>query len=299
MSQAVQMDIARRDFGYPPRFTWIQGAILLVLVIWLYHSILFRLAIQWYDDPNYTHGFFVPAFSIFVFWRERYRLDTLSPKPSFWGIWLVVFALTLLIFGDLGAELFLARLSFVVLIAGLLWLFRGVAFLRAGIFPLAFLLLMIPIPSIIFDQISLPLQFLASRLTATILPWFGVPVLREGNIINLPLMSLEVAQACSGIRSLLSLVTLAGIYGYVIGATRLQRSVLIVAAVPIALLANVLRVVVTGLLAQYWGPDKAEGFFHLFSGLLIFMASLFMLFSVQRMLSWVSSGRAAVRASQP
>jgi len=299
MSQVLPLQIVRRDFVSRARFPWLRAGVLLVLLFWLYHSILFRLMLQWYDDPNYTHGVFVPAFSAFVLWRERSKLEKLSAKPSSWGLLLVGFALALLIFGDLGAELFLARFSFVLLIAGLAWLFLGAAYLQAGIFPLAFLVLMIPVPAILFDQISLPLQFLASRLTATILPWLGVPVLREGNIINLPLMSLEVAQACSGIRSLLSLITLAGIYGYVIGATKLRRAILIVAAVPIALLANVLRVVVTGLLAQYWGPDKAEGFFHLFSGLLIFMAALLMLFSVHRTLSWSGSRRAVVSGLRP
>jgi exosortase len=196
------------------RTLWWRAAVLTALVCWLYSSILFRLGLQWWTDPNFSHGFFVPAFSIFVLWQNRAKLLALPRSPSFWGLPIVVIGLVTLVVGVLGAELFLSRTSLLVLIAGLVIYFLGWNFFRAVLFPWAFLVLMIPVPAIIFNQITFPLQLLASKVAASVLPLFGVPVLREGNVINLPEMALEVAEACSGIRSLMSLTTLAIIYGY-------------------------------------------------------------------------------------
>src|SRR6266480_6673242 len=152
---------------------------------------------------------------------------------------------------------------------------------------------MIPIPAIVFNQITFPLQLLASKVAATVLPLLGVPVLREGNVINLPAMVLEVAEACSGIRSLLSLATLAIIYGYLMESRISIRVILALASLPIAIAANSLRIVGTGLLVQYWDPQKAEGFFHLFSGWLIFVISLLMLFLFHRVMRLFGPDREA------
>ena len=254
------------------------------LIGWLYSSILFHLAKQWSNDPNFSHGFFVPAFSLFVLWQDRDRLAREPRDPSSWGLLIVVFALVVLVAGVLGAELFLSRVSLLLLIAGLVIFLRGWHWFRAVLFPWAFLFLMIPIPEIVFSQITFPLQILASKVAALLLPLLSVPVLREGNVINLPAMPLEVVEACSGIRSLLSLVTLAIIYGYLVETRTWVRVVLALAAIPIAVAANSLRIVGTGLLVQYWDPDKAEGFFHTFSGWLIFVVALAMLFLFHRLL---------------
>lgn len=264
-----------------------QGIALAILVGWLYFPILSRLAYQWWSDPNFSHGFFVPAFSLYVLWQDRVQLASLPRKPSSWGLPITIFGLSILVVGSLGAELFLSRVSFLLVIAGLVVFFRGWRYFRAALFPWAFLLLMIPIPAIIFNQITFPLQILASKVAANVLPLAGVPVLREGNIINLPAMPLEVAQACSGIRSLLSLGTLAVIYGYLMETRNGMRTVLALASIPIAVVANSLRIVGTGLLVQYWDPDKAEGFFHAFSGWLIFVVSLGLLFLLHRLLALV------------
>jgi len=262
-----------------------QGAVLLGLGAWLYAPILGRLAQQWWNDPNFSHGFFVPAFAAFVVWRDRKRLIALPRSSSLWGLPLILIALVMLLLGVFGAELFLSRSSLIVLLAGLLLLFMGARVFRGVLFPLLFLLLMVPIPVIIFSQITFPLQIFASKVAAGCLPAMGVPVLREGNVINLPAMPLEVAEACSGIRSLLSLTTLAIMYGVLLEKRVGLRVALAIASVPIAVAANGLRIVGTGLLVQYWDPDKAEGFFHVFSGWLIFVVSLLMLFLVHRLLS--------------
>jgi exosortase len=278
---------------------WWQAAILLVLIAWLYSSIVFHLIVQWSRDPNFSHGFLVPGFSLFVLWRDRTRLRGLPRKPVWWGFLLVTVSLCILVIGVLGAELFLSRFSLLLLIAGLVVVFLGESYLRVMLFPLVFLILMVPIPSIIFNQITLPLQILVSKLAAAALPLLGVPVLREGNIINLPAMSLEIAEACSGIRSLFSLITMAIIYGYVLSSRRWARVGLALAAIPIAIVANSFRIIVTGLLVQYSSPDKAEGFFHTFSGWLVFLVSLGMLFLLQRVFAWVSRERSALRGFQP
>jgi exosortase len=275
------------------RYSWWQPAVLLLLILWLYFPILSHLVRQWWHDPNFSHGFFVPAFSLYVLWQDRARLAGLPRAPSSWGLLLMVLGLCMLIVGVLGAELFLSRCSLLLLIAGLVVFFLGWNFFRAVLFPWAFLILMIPIPAIIFNQITFPLQVLASKVAAVLLPLAGVPVLREGNIITLPAIPLEVAEACSGIRSLLSLATLAIIYGYLMETRTSIRVVLALASAPIAVAANSLRIVGTGLLVQYWDPDKAEGFFHAFSGWLIFVVSLAMLFVLHQLLRLGRRGKEA------
>lgn len=257
---------------------WWQIAVLLSLSLWLYGRTLAHLVGQWWHDPNFSHGFFVPLFSAFVVWQERDRLQRIAIKPAWSGGVILACGLCVLIVGQLGAELFLARVSLLFLGAGLIVLFLGWKFLSAVSFPLAFLLLMIPIPTIVFNQITFPLQLLASRVAATVLPLFSVPILREGNVIILPSMALEVAEACSGIRSLMSLLTLAIIYGYLKEKRLAVRWLLALAAIPISVAANSVRIIGTGLLVQYWDPDKAQGFFHAFSGWLIFVVSLAMLY---------------------
>jgi exosortase len=211
-----------------------QIAALAVLSLWLYWSTVAHLVGQWWDDPNFSHGFFVPLFSAFVLWQDRERLTRLAPHPSWSGLALIVSSLGLLIVGQLGAELFLARFSLLLLLAGFVILFLGWDFFRAVSFPWALLLLMIPIPTIVFNKVTFPLQLLASQVAATVLPLLGVPILREGNVINLPAMALEVAEACSGIRSLISLITLAIIYSYLMEKRLWVRWLLALASVPIA-----------------------------------------------------------------
>ena len=264
-----------------------QILVLSGLLLWLYGSVLQHLVAQWAHDPNYSHGFFVPAFSLFVIWTDKERLRRLPLKPSWTGLLVLAFGLVVLTGGILGAELFLSRFSLLLVTAGLVVLTCGWNHMRFVLFPWLFLLFMIPIPTIVFNQLTFPLQLLASRAAAFALPLLGVPVLREGNIIQLPAMALEVAEACSGIRSLMSLATLAIIYGYLMETRTAIRVILAIAAIPIAVLANSLRIVGTGLLVQYWDPDKAQGFFHTFSGWLIFVVSLIMLFVLHRALQLI------------
>ena len=274
---------SRSSLGLPR----LQGWSLFLLLVWLYHSILYHLAVQWISDPNFSHGLFVPAFSLFVLWQDRKKLKNLASEPSWLGFPLIVLALLMLVLGVLGVELFTSRLSLLVLLAGAIILFRGWAFFRAVLFPWAFLILMIPLPSLILQKFTFPLQMLASKLSTLILQLVGVPALREGNVIHLPYMSLEVAEACSGIRSLLSLLTLAIIYGYLMEKRIWVRVALACSAVPIAVVANGLRIFGTGIVGEYWDPDKAQGFFHEFQGWLIFVVTLILLFAVHRLINLI------------
>ena len=261
-----------------------QAALIFGLLLWMYLPILTRLVAQWWQDPNFSHGFFVPLFAAFVVWQERSRLSRIRPEPAWSGLAILAAGLCLLILGQMGAETFLSRTSLLIVLAGLTVLFFGWNTFRALLFPWAFLFLMIPIPAIVFNQITFPLQLLASKVASTTLPWMGVPVLREGNVIILPAMALEVAEACSGIRSLMSLLTLAVIYGYLMEKKNSVRVALALLSIPIAVVANSFRIVGTGLLVQYWDPDKAQGFFHEFSGWLVFVVSLLMLYLLHRVI---------------
>ncbi len=254
------------------------------LLVWLYYPVVVRLVLQWWHDPNFSHGFFVPIFAAYVLWLNRGALRNLPTSPSWYGVAVLLLGLALLILGNLGAELFLSRFSILVVSAGLVISCLGWSYQRRILFPWIFLILMIPIPAIIFNQITFPLQILASKLASAVLPLMGVPTFREGNIIQIPAMALEVAEACSGIRSLLSLATLAIIYSYLMDTSVAVRATLASASVPIAIAANSLRIVGTGLTVQYWDAEKAEGFFHAFSGWLIFVVSLSMLFALHRVL---------------
>jgi exosortase D (VPLPA-CTERM-specific) len=280
----------------------IQGWSLVLLVGWLYYSILYHLGVQWISDPNFSHGFFVPAFSLYVIWQDRQKLKAIPSEPSWLGLPLVIVALLMLVLGVLGVELFTSRFSLLILLAGLIILFRGWTFFRAVLFPWAFLILMIPLPNLILQKFTFPLQMLASKMSTFLLQVIGVPALREGNVIHLPYMSLEVAEACSGIRSLLSLLTLAIIYGYLMEKRNWVRVVLACAAIPIAVVANGLRIFGTGIVGEYWDPDKAQGFFHEFQGWLIFVVTLILLFALHRVINLIwkpKSGAKEETSAQP
>ncbi len=263
--------------SHMPMWQWL---VLAAVTGYLYYDIILRLVNAWYTQPDFSHGFLVPLFSGYVVWFNKDKLAAMTPKPSVIGIIGILGGLSGLIVGTLGSELFISRTSLLFLIAGFVVFFLGWNFFRAVLFPWLFLFLMVPIPAILFNQITFPLQLLASQLASFLLPIFGVPVLREGNVIQLPAMPLEVAEACSGIRSLMSLTTLAIVYGFFLETKAWPRVWLALSAIPIAVAANAFRIVGTGLMVQFWDPDKALGFFHEFSGWVIFIVSLGLLFGV-------------------
>jgi exosortase len=268
------------------KFFWWQTALLFLLTAWLYAPIVFQLAVQWWQDPNYIHGFFVPAFSLLLLWEDRARLAALPLKPSWSGLMILLIALAALTVGVLSSEFFLPRISLLLLVCGMVVFLAGWEYLLAVSFPLAFLILMVP-SSTIFGRVTFPLQIVASKTACSLLAMAGVSVVREGNILILPSARMEVAEACSGIQSLFSLVTLAIVYGYLVETKIRVRILLALAAIPISVLANALRISATGIVLERWGIEKAQGTFHIFSGWLIFMASLAMLFALHRLLRFL------------
>ena len=259
----------------------------------LYWHIAFKLVSDWYNLGDDSHGFLIPVFVLFLLWTERERYLKVPIRTEWAGLALVAISLLTLLVGVFGADLFLQRISFVLLVSGLVWTLLGRPMLKALRFPIGVMLLGIPLPTLVLNHITFPLQLLASRVASGMLQLVGVPVLREGNVINLPAMQLEVAEACSGIRSLMSLLTVAIIFGYLVERTNLRRITLALASIPIAVAANSIRIFGTGLCVQYWDPEKAMGFFHEFSGWLIFLVSLTLLYGVHLVMGRFSSKESA------
>jgi exosortase len=262
------------------QISWGPILLLAALLVLLYYRIGIKLVTDWYELPDFSHGFLIPFFAAYLVWDNRAKIRSTPIQPTWAGIWLVALGLFELLVGIFGADLFFQRTSFILLAIGVIWTLLGKQMLGRLKFVLFVLCLAIPWPTILFNQITFPLQLFASHIASVVLPVFHVPVLQEGNVINLPAMPLEVAQACSGIRSLMSLFTVAVMYGYFLERDTWRRVVLAFSSIPIAIAANVARIVGTGLCVQYWDPQKALGFFHDFQGWLMFVVSLVCLYAV-------------------
>jgi len=277
------------DRKYLTGIILITGAILLV-----YWPFLRSLVNAWIEDGNYSHGFLIPPLAAYFAWERRGQLQKLPIAPSSFGLVLIVGAILVLLVGVLGSELFLTRISLLVLFAGIVQFLFGTAHLRVLMFPLLFLILMIPLPAIIFNKIALPLQFFASRVGESAISAANIPVLREGNVLVLAHTKLEVAEACSGIRSLVSLITLGVVFAYFADTRFWVRLAIVLTTIPVAILANGARVAGTGILASWYGPEAAEGFFHEFSGWVVFVVAFVMILGIQRLiLRFVPKPRAA------
>ena len=269
------------------RMAWWPVLLLTALILLLYHRVAVKLVIDWHELPDFSHGFLIPPLAAYLLWDKRDTLRRTPLVPTWAGLWLVVLGLFELLVGIFGADLFFQRTSFILLAVGLVWTLLGKKMLGELKFVLFVLVLAIPLPTILFNQITFPLQLFASHIAAEVLPVFNVPVLQEGNVINLPAMPLEVAEACSGIHSLMSLFTVAVIFGYMFERSTPRRVALALCSIPIAVAANVARIVGTGLCVQYWDPQKALGFFHEFSGWLMFVVSMICLYGVHSAMNLV------------
>ena len=269
---------------------------LMAAFLYLYAAVLPPLITDWLDDPNYSHGFLVPGLSAYFVWDRRQTLAGLRPQPHWGGLVLLWCGLGMLLLVHLGAELFLMRSSMVVVLTALVWYLLGRHYVHALAFPLAFLLFMIPLPAILLNTITLPLQLLATQLSTFALQLVHLPVYREGNIIYLPHTTLEVVEACSGLRSLVSLLALAVVLAYITQRRLSTRWILALSAVPIALAANAFRIWATGVLAHQYGTHAAEGFYHTFVGWLVFVVTLGLLLGEEGLLlllqqRWGHTGR--------
>jgi exosortase len=254
-----------------PTLAWVS-----VLLLLCYAPVLDRLARQWTYDADMGHGFFVPVVAAWIAWQKRDRIAGRLPRPNWWGLAIVAWSGFQLYIATLGAELFLARTSFVICLIGTVLLLGGTEYLRIFSFPLFLLFFMVPIPTVVYNQITFPLQMIASRAAEGAISLLQIPVIREGNVLELANQQLNVVEACSGIRSLLTLTFLSLVYGYFFEKRAWIRIALFLATIPIAIAANASRVTITGILAQF-KPEMAEGLFHEAQGWVIFMIALAML----------------------
>jgi exosortase len=273
-----------------PQASWIPVLWFGVLLAVCYAPVLVFLVKQWAQSEDMGHGFFVPVVAGFIVWQRRAALAAIKPVTNYWGLAVVIVGGLFMVVGTLGAQIFIARVAFLVSLAGIVLFLGGTRMMKALAFPLFLLLFMIPIPSMIYARITLPLQLFASAVAENILALLGIPVLRDGNVLELASQRLSVVEACSGIRSLLSLSFLSLVYGYFFDRKAWMRWVLLAATIPIAIAANATRVTLTGLISEY-RTDLAEGFFHTVEGLVLFGVSLALLVTFHQAVNRIYQAR--------
>jgi exosortase len=274
----------------------VQLAAVVVCFAVLYRGVIVKLVSDWATDDNYSHGFLIVPIALFLTWERRAKLMALPLQPSLLGLVLVLGSIAVLAAGSLGAELFLTRVSMIGALAGAIVFLCGWRHLQALVFPVAFLILMVPLPSIVFNKITFPLQMWASQAGELGISALNIPVLREGNIIVLAHAKLEVVEACSGIRSLVSLLTLGIVYAYFIDGRMSVRWLISLSAVPVAIISNAMRITGTGVAAHYYGAGAAEGFFHSFSGWAVFAVAFVAMLAVKQLVVQMANMTARVRA---
>jgi exosortase len=259
-----------------PQLPWTAIGWFAALLLVCYIPVLTQLIHVWSKDGDMGHGFFVPIVAGYIVWQRRAELAAIRPEPNYLGLIAIAVGAILMVIGTLGAQIFIARVAFLISLAGVVYFLGGKPIMRVVAFPLFLLVFMIPIPVIIYSRITLPLQLFASTVAEHILALLGIPVLRDGNVLELASQRLSVVEACSGIRSLLSLTFLALVYGYFFDSKPWMRWLLLAATIPIAIMANASRVTLTGLISEY-RVDLAQGVFHTLEGWVLFIVALVLL----------------------
>ncbi len=257
---------------------------LVFLFLGLYYQIIFYMVKDWYTDSNYSHGFLVPFISAYIIWANREKLSNIEIKSDSFGFLVLFPGLVLYILGITGAEFFTMRFSMVLVMLGIVYCLCGREMVKSVFVPVAFLVCMIPIPSIVFNIVAFPLKLFAANIATNVIQFLSIPIVRDGNIIYLTDITLEVADACSGIRSLMSMIALGIAYAYLFQKSVIKRVILVIFIVPITIIANVARVTGTGILSHYVGPSAAQGFFHEFAGIVVFLVAFAMFISVAAIL---------------
>ncbi len=285
MQAAAESTSSARPFRLSTYLPAIWYGILLLLC---FGPTLWAMFYQWQNDEDMGHGFFAPIVAGYVIWERRQSLFDGSTPGSRWGLLIVAWGALQLWIGNIGAELFLQRTAFLVTAAGIVVFYGGLATLRKLAFPLVLLLFMIPIPGILYKQITFPLQLLASRLAESLLQLFGFMVVREGNVLELVGQTLSVAEACSGLRSLHSLLFFSLSYAYLFDPRPSMRWYLLIGTVPVTIVANSARIFLTGLLGEY-DQALAQGIYHTISGWSLFVLAIMMIIGLHKALDWILS----------
>lgn len=253
---------------------------LALVFFFLYYKAIAELITDWSVNPNFSHGFLIPAVALYMVWYKKNELAQVPVEPAKTGILIILFGMLVHFIGNVGSELFLMRFSMIITLAGIIIYYAGYKMFWHLMVPVAYLIMMIPIPAILWNQIAFPLQLFAAKISAATISMLSIPVFREGNILHLANTSLEVVDACSGIRSLTSLLALTGVFAFLAPVSRVKKWILFFSAVPIAVAVNVIRLTITGGMAAWIGPETAQGFLHDMSGLIIFGAALVLVYIV-------------------
>ena len=259
----------------------------MLLAFVIYAPILYHMSRHWALVEDYSHGFLIAPLALYFAWERRDALRRAPVRPSFWGLVPLLLGTLTLIVGRLGVELMNLRISFVLTLIGLVLLLLGRRVTRVLAFPLVFLFLMVPLPQSLVNVVAFPLQLAAADWAVHTLHLLGIPALREGNIIQLPSATLFVAEACSGLRSLLALITLGVVFAYFFRRSWGERIVIVMSAIPIAIAVNAVRVTLTGILIYRLGTDAGAGIIHEFQGLTTFAAAFLLLLAEARLLAWL------------
>lgn len=262
-----------------------QGILIVLGVATLYYPVFTSLVHDWLNNDNYSHGFFIPVISGYMVYMLRKELQGIRLEPLNWGFMLICVSLIQLVVGKVGTEFFLQRTSLIPLLLGLILFVFGTSYARKLLLPVLYLLFMIPLPAIIWNKIAFPLQLFSSTLTEHLIHLLGIPVLREGNLLNLAQTTLEVVDACSGLRSLTTMLAMSAALAWFANCSIALKLALFLAAAPIAILANIIRLSATAILASFFGAEVAQGFLHEFSGLVTFALGLAMLVSISTLLT--------------
>lgn len=254
---------------------WLLVQVVLIagLLAILYIKVLSDLAYTWWTEPSASHGLLIPPLVLYLVWLRRETIMAETPQPAAKGLWITAIGCAVFLVGELGAEFFLTRLSLVIILTGLIETFWGMGRLKKLTFPILLLVTMIPLPALVWNALATPLQLFASDLAANLAQALGVAVYRDGNIIHLAGLSLGVAEACSGLHSLSALTIAALLLGFLKFSSLWLRMILVVLAIPLAVAVNVVRVTGTAILADHW-ETAAFGFYHAFSGWLVFLIGL-------------------------
>lgn len=250
----------------------------------LYWPVITSMVRVWNVDDNYSHGFIVPFIAGYLAYMRRDVLLNTVVHPSYSGFLFILLGLAMLLFGWLATEYFSMRVSLVVTLAGIVLTFLGKNVFKLLLVPMTYLLLMVPIPAILYDAAAFPLKLFVTKVSVIALKFVGIVVWQEGNVLMFPNITLEVADACSGLRSIVSLLALGAAYAFVLFPRTRDRVALILSTLPIAVFTNCLRVIATGFLAQFFGSAAAEGFFHEFAGFFVFFGAMMMFVALGTML---------------
>lgn len=273
------------------RLFWWGVALPAVLLGIIYSNGIAYMVHKWYADENYGHGFFVPLISLYLIWQQRHRLREKRLQGSWWGVPVLLIGVGLYFIGELATIYVVVHLSLWVVLIGLTLAAIGGEGMRIITFPLFYLLAMIPLPDFLYQGLSGWLQLVSSALGVGCLQIIGVTAFREGNVIDLGPIQLQVVEACSGLRYLFPLAALALICAYLFREKLWKRVLLFLSSFPIAIFLNGFRIGMTGLLVDLYGTQTAEGFFHSFSGWLLFVSSLSILFAEMWLLARIGAGK--------